>query len=56
MAERATRVLPWLWPVLLTLLITAPLLASGLVVGYDIVFVPDLTVRPDLFGVTTAMP
>jgi len=56
MSERAQRVLPWLWPVLLTLLITAPLLAPGYVVGYDMVFVPDLTVRLDLFGVTTAMP
>ena len=55
-SERAQRVLPWLWPVLLTLLITAPLLAPGFVVGYDLVFVPDLTVRLDLFGVTTAMP
>ncbi|MGW1340879.1 hypothetical protein ACWCOV_07465 [Kribbella sp. NPDC002412] len=56
MSERAVRVLSWLWPVLLTLLITAPLLAPGYVVGYDMVFVPDLTVRLDLFGVTTAMP
>ncbi|TCO51680.1 hypothetical protein EV646_101673 [Kribbella antiqua] len=56
MSERAVRVLPWLWPVLLTLLITAPLLAPGYVVGYDMVFVPDLTVRLDLFGLTTAMP
>src|SRR5919108_5820657 len=57
MSERAAvRVLPWLWPVLLTLLITAPLLAPGYVVGYDLVFVPDLTLRLDLFGVTTAMP
>ncbi|MEV0802679.1 hypothetical protein AB0I34_33625 [Kribbella sp. NPDC050281] len=56
MSERALRVLPWLWPVLLTLLITAPLLAPGYIVGYDMVFVPDLTVRLDLFGVTTAMP
>lgn len=56
MSERAARVLPWLWPVLLTVLITAPLLAPGYVVGYDLVFVPDLTLRLDLFGVTTAMP
>ncbi|WP_433168589.1 hypothetical protein [Kribbella sp. CA-247076] len=56
MSERAVRVLAWLWPVLLTLVITAPLLAPGYVVGYDMVFVPDLTVRLDLFGVTTAMP
>jgi hypothetical protein len=56
MSERVKRVLPWLWPVLLTLVITAPLLAPGFVVGYDMVFVPDLTLRLDLFGVTTAMP
>ncbi|QNE22307.1 hypothetical protein F1D05_35935 [Kribbella qitaiheensis] len=47
---------PWCWPVVLTVLITAPLLAPGYVVGYDMVFVPDLTLRPDLFGVTTALP
>ncbi len=56
MSERATRVLSSLWPVLLTLLITAPLLAPGYVLGYDMVFVPDLTLRLDLFGVTTALP
>jgi len=42
--------------VLLTLLITAPLLAPGYVVGDVMVFVPDLTLRLDLSGVTTAMP
>lgn len=50
------RVCPWLWPVLVSLLITAPLLAPGFVVGYDMVFVPDLSLRLDLFGVSTAMP
>jgi len=53
---RLGRLLPWSWPVLLTVLITAPLLAPGFVVGYDLVFVPDLTLRRDLFGVTTALP
>ena len=53
---RLARLLPWSWPVLLTVLITAPLLAPGFVVGYDLVFVPDLTLRRDLFGVTTALP
>ncbi|WP_020388837.1 hypothetical protein [Kribbella catacumbae] len=53
---RLARLLPWAWPVLLTVLITAPLLAPGYVVGYDMVFVPDLTLRLDLFGVTTALP
>ena len=54
--SRLARLLPWAWPVLLTVLITAPLLAPGFVVGYDMVFVPDLTLRLDLFGVTTALP
>jgi hypothetical protein len=53
---RAARWAPWGWPVALTVLITAPLLAPGYVVGYDMVFVPDLTLRRDLFGVTTALP
>ncbi|NEA33003.1 hypothetical protein [Streptomyces sp. SID13031] len=55
-STRLARWLPWSWPVLLTVLITAPLLAPGYVVGYDMVFVPDLTLRLDLFGVTTALP
>lgn len=55
-STRLARLLPWTWPVLLTVLITAPLLAPGYVVGYDMVFVPDLTLRRDLFGVTTALP
>jgi hypothetical protein len=55
-SSRLVRLLPWTWPVLLTVLITAPLLAPGYVVGYDLVFVPDLTLRLDLFGVTTALP
>lgn len=55
-SSRLARWLPWSWPVLLTVLITAPLLAPGYVVGYDMVFVPDLTLRLDLFGVTTALP
>ncbi|TWD83709.1 hypothetical protein FB561_4878 [Kribbella amoyensis] len=55
-AGPSTRLAPWGWPVLLTVLITAPLLAPGYVVGYDLVFVPDLTLRRDLFGVTTALP
>lgn len=56
MEGRTTRLLVWSWPVLLTVLITVPLLAPGFVVGYDLVFVPDLTLRLDLFGVTTALP
>ena len=55
----STRLVPWApwgWPVVLTVLITAPLLAPGFVVGYDMVFVPDLTLRRDLLGITTALP
>jgi len=33
-----------------------PLLAPGSVVGDDLVLAPDLTVRPDQIGLTTAMP
>jgi hypothetical protein len=53
---RTIRLLPWLWPVVLTVMICAPLLAPGFVIGYDLVFVPDLTLRLDLFGLTTALP
>jgi len=56
MSRRRLRVGLWCWSVVLTLVMTAPLLAPGFVVGYDMVFVPDLPVRLDLFGLTTAMP
>ena len=52
----ARRALPVLWPLLLTAGICAPLLAPGYVLSYDLVFVPDLTLRADLFGVGTALP
>ena len=52
----ARRALPVLWPLLLTAGICAPLLAPGYVLSYDMVFVPDLTLRADLFGVGTALP
>lgn len=54
--RRTARLLPWLWPVVLAVVICAPLLAPGFVLSYDLVFVPDLTLRLDLFGVTTALP
>ena len=54
--ERSGRALPWVWPVVLSLVITAPLLSPGFVVSYDMVFVPDLALRLEQFGITTAMP
>ena len=56
MSEYMRRIAPAIWPVLLTAVITGPLLAPGFVVSYDMVFVPDLSVRLDLFGVSAAMP
>ncbi|WP_130444710.1 hypothetical protein [Kribbella rubisoli] len=50
------RIVPMVWPLVLTAVITGPLLAPGFVVSYDMVFVPDLPVRLDLFGVSAAMP
>ncbi|MEU4195522.1 hypothetical protein AB0E69_26715 [Kribbella sp. NPDC026611] len=41
---------------LLTAVITGPLLAPGFVVSYDMVFVPDLPLRLELFGVSGALP
>lgn len=52
----ARAALPVLWPLFLTAGICAPLLAPGYVLSYDLVFVPDLTLRADLFGLGTALP
>ena len=44
------------WPLVCALAICAPLLRPGYVLGYDMVFVPDLGLRRDVVGLGTALP
>jgi hypothetical protein len=44
------------WPWVLALLVCAPLLAPGYVLTYDMVWVPDLALRPDTVGLGSALP
>ena len=48
--------LPWLWSAALAGALLGPALGRGFVLSYDMVWVPDLTLRPDLLGVGTALP
>ena len=45
-----------LWPWLLALLLLGPALAPGHVLSYDMVFVPDLALRPDSWGLGSSLP
>ncbi|QMW67817.1 hypothetical protein H4N58_08155 [Mumia sp. ZJ1417] len=45
------------WPWVMALLVCAPMLASGYVLSYDMVFVPRLDItRPDVWGLGSATP
>jgi hypothetical protein len=44
------------WPWLLALLVLMPVLAPGFVLSYDMVFVPDLALRSDFLGTSSALP
>ncbi len=50
------RVLPVAWSCALALLLLGPALGPGLVLSYDMVWVPDLTLRPDFWGVASSLP
>src|SRR5262245_49866779 len=54
--SRRAHLVVGLWPWLLSLAICAPLLAPGYVLTYDMVWVPDLTVHRDTWGLGTALP
>jgi hypothetical protein len=54
--SRRARVVVLLWPWLLSTVICAPLLAPGYVLSYDMVWVPDLAVQRDSWGLGTALP
>lgn len=48
--------MPTLWSLLLALLMLGGALGPGYVLSYDMVWVPDLAVTPDVWGVGTALP
>lgn len=47
---------PLLWSLALALLLLGPTLAPGFVLSYDMVWVPDLPVRPDGWGLGSGLP
>ena len=53
---RGWRVVPLLWSLGLGVLLLGPALGGGYVLSYDMVWVPDLALRPDLLGVGSALP
>lgn len=50
------RVLPWAWAVALTALLLGPALGPGYVLAHDMVWVPDLGLHRDVFGLGSALP
>lgn len=53
---RARRWAPALWSLLLAVVMLGGALGPGYVLTYDMVWVPDLAVTPDVWGVGTALP
>jgi hypothetical protein len=47
---------PAIWALLLTVVLLWPALGPGLVLSYDMVWVPDLSLRPDFLGVGSGLP
>ncbi|MDN5894868.1 MAG: hypothetical protein L0H93_12680, partial [Nocardioides sp.] len=55
--ERVKSSLPWLWSAALAVVMLGPaLFLPGYVLSYDMVWVPDLSLRPDFLGLGTALP
>lgn len=50
------RVVPWAWSLVLALMMLGPALAPGYVLSYDMVWVPDLALRPDVWGLGSGLP
>jgi hypothetical protein len=50
------RWLPSVWAVLLAVLLLWPVLGVGYVLSYDMVWVPDLALRPDFLGLGSGLP
>lgn len=55
-ADRLRAALPVTWALLLALLMLGPALAPGFVLTYDMVWVPDLAVRADVWGLGSGLP
>lgn len=53
---KARRLAPTLWSLVLTLAVLGGALGPGYVLSYDMVWVPDLSLTPDVWGVGTALP
>ena len=45
-----------LWSLALALLLLGPALGPGYVLSYDMVWVPDLALRPDFLGLGSGLP
>jgi hypothetical protein len=54
--SKAARVSVVAWPWLLAVAVLLPALSPGYVLTYDMVFVPDLALRPDFFGFASGLP
>ena len=52
----ALRALPAVWSLALALVLLGPALAPGYVLSYDMVWVPDLALRPDFLGLGSGLP
>ena len=50
------RYAPAAWSLVLAVLMLGPALGAGYLLTYDMVWVPDLALRPDFLGVGTALP
>ncbi len=50
------RLVPWVWSTVLAVLLLGPALAPGYVLSYDMVWVPDLALRPDFWGLGSGLP
>lgn len=50
------RLVPVAWCVVLVLLLLGPALGPGFLLSYDLVWVPDLALRPDFLGTGTGLP
>ena len=54
--RRLARHAPTAWALVLAVLLLGPALGTGYLLTYDMVWVPDLALRPDFLGAGTALP
>lgn len=53
---RGGDLLPWAWSLILGLVVLGPALGPGFVLSYDMVWVPDLALRPSFWGLGSGLP